>query len=252
MDIKWKQIQRMGPNDRHIHESTVKEPNAIKYKKLHYVNRPFLQYASSKWECAFIDFYDVFFNHLKYKPITFLEFGVYTGESIKYFRDYFKSSDAKIVGFDHHSCEFYGHDWLAQVKGIPNADDAGDPYDGPTNNVSFFLGDQTFSKDIKECCEEHGPFDIIMDDAAHYLDLTRNTFENAWPYLKEDGYYIIEDIGVNEVVTFLNEVTVKKEGRGVIVRPMGFGPHGGSTSSVTLVLLKSKDSITGLDEVLTE
>jgi len=252
MSVNWKKWDVMKPGDRHIHESTIKEPVAIKYKKLHYVNRPFLKYATSKWECAFIDFYDVFFNHLKDSAINFLEFGVYTGESIKYFRDYFTHPDTKIVGFDHHACEFYGHDWLAQVKGIPNTDDAGDKYDGNEHNVHLFLGDQLDAEAIKQCCEDHGPFDIMMDDASHFMDLTRNTFNNAWPYLKDGGYYIIEDIGIGEIKPLLDEVTAMKQGRGVLVQPAGFGPAGGGLSCVTLVLLKGPQSITGLDEVLTE
>lgn len=253
MDIRWKKWDKMKPGDRHVHESTIKDCGAIRYHKGHYVNRPYLKYSTSKWECSFIDLYDVLFSHLKHADIKLLELGVYTGESIKYFRDYFTNPDAQIVGFDHHPCEFYGHDWLASVKGIPNTPTSGDPYDGATHNVNFFLGDQSSPDQLKECCDQYGPFDIIIDDASHYVNLTDSTFRYVWPFLKEGGIYCVEDIGVNEIKYLLDEVTVMKWGRGVIMRPGGFGPASSGCSSVCLVLVKdSKYSITGLDEILTE
>jgi hypothetical protein len=250
MNINWKKVPRMGPSDRHIHEGEF-DSTAIAYRKGHYVNRPFLKYSSSKWECVYIDLYDVLFAPLKQKNITLIEYGVYTGESIRYFRDYFLNPDAHIVGFDHHKPEFYGHDWHAKVKGIPNTEDAGEAYDGPTHNVTFFLGDQNSDEDIKNCCEQHGPFDIVVDDASHAVDLTDFTFRRTWPYLKENGFYCIEDIGIQDIKYLLDEITVTKQGRGVLLQPSGFGPGGGG-SSVCLVLVKSKYGITGLDEVLVE
>ena len=187
----------------------------------------------------------------KLKNITLLEFGVYTGESIRYFRDYFVNPNAKIVGFDHSLPEFYGHDWYAKVKGIPNSNIAGEPYEGKTNNVFFFYGDQTNEEDIKYCGEEHGLFDIVIDDASHDVSLTDLTFRTIWPYCAENCIYCIEDIDEKNIRYLLDEITIKKRGRGVILKPSGFGP-GGSNSCVCLVIVKSKYSITGLEKVLTE
>lgn len=250
-DIKWKQVPRMKPGNRHIHEDTIKDPGAIRYAKGHYVNRPYLSYATSKHECAYTDLYCTLFAPLRNRPITLLELGVYTGESIKFFRDYFLNPNAEIIGFDSHKPEFYGHDWHAARKGIPNTEDAGEPYDGPTHNVFFFLGDQTNKEDLENCGKEYGRFDIVVDDASHYLDLTRNSLKTLWPYLNEGAFYCIEDIGEKDVKPILDEITVRNMGYGVIVKPLGFGPCSGG-SSVCLVLVKSKYRMPGLDEVLTE
>ena len=34
---------------------------------------------------------------------------------------------------------------------------------------------------------------MIIDDASHHYDLTKQSFQIAFPYLKDGGYYIIED-----------------------------------------------------------
>jgi cephalosporin hydroxylase len=39
------------------------------------------------------------------------------------------------------------------------------------------------------------PLDLIIDDASHLYEETRRTFEIAFPYLKPDGIYVVEDWG---------------------------------------------------------
>lgn len=39
------------------------------------------------------------------------------------------------------------------------------------------------------------PLDVIIDDASHQYELTKKTFEIAFPYLKPSGTYVIEDWG---------------------------------------------------------
>jgi len=200
------------------------------------VSRPYLGYSTSKWEHAYIDLYEVLLNPLKHRPdVSFLEFGVYAGESIRYFRDYFTHPDAKIIGFDKHPCEAYRHPWEAEA------------YSGPTHNVTFFLGNQEVDSDIDRVCRQHGPFDVIMDDASHDPDITDRVFRLSWPHLKDSGLYLVEDIGEAGVKPLLDEVITTKQGRGVICRPTGFGPTQGEGNSISLVLLKSNDGITGLD-----
>jgi len=37
------------------------------------------------------------------------------------------------------------------------------------------------------------PIDLVIDDASHHYDLSRKSFEIIFPYLREGGFYIIED-----------------------------------------------------------
>lgn len=253
LDIRWKKVERMKPGDRHIHEKSIPDLDLtghIRYAKGHYVTRPYLKYSSSKWENGYIDFYDIFFNHLKHKSdVSLLEFGVYTGESIRYFRDYFTNPNVKIVGFDPHPCEFYGHDWLAEVKGIPVNKSSGDKYEGASDNV-FFYNKDTSNESVIDCCKQYGPFDIIMDDASHYPDWAEKYFNLSWPYLKDEGLYLIEDIDPQLIGHLIDIVVASKQGRGVAVRMGGGFTGAGSGNSASVILLKSKYSITGLDEDL--
>lgn len=40
-----------------------------------------------------------------------------------------------------------------------------------------------------------GDLDLIVDDASHLYDLTKNSFEVAFPWLRPGGLYVIEDWG---------------------------------------------------------
>lgn len=245
-DIKWKKWDTMKPGDRHVHEKTMPcldDSRWIRYHKAHYVTRPYWEYSSSKWEQSYPDMYELLFHSLKHKSeVTFLELGVYTGESIRYFRDFFTHPDAKIVGFDHKPCEFYGADW----------NNHGSSYSGNTHNVVFYQGDQENQSDLEDVAAVHGPFDVIMDDANHNPQLTEDVFHSLWDSLKEGGLYLIEDIAENNIIHLLSEVVIKCEGKGFYARIAGFGPDKMAVSGGCLVLIKTKDRITGLDEVLVE
>ena len=42
-------------------------------------------------------------------------------------------------------------------------------------------------------------YDFILDDGLHLAHANSNLLTNAWPYLKENGVYIIEDIKLNHL-----------------------------------------------------
>ena len=237
--INWKPIPKMSPGSPHPHQATMDiQDNWIKYEKGHYITRPYWKYASSKWEMSLPETYEVLFHPIKHSPdVVLLELGVYTGESISYFRDFFTHPDAKIVGFDSHSCDHYGM--------------GSGPYSGSTHNVVFCQGDQKDSNAIKKVCETHGPFNVVMDDASHDPQLTEDVFHLVWPFIKEGGFYIVEDLGHDQIAHLLDEVVVDNQGKGFFSDgSYGFGPRAGKGG--LWVLLKTKDRITGLDEVLVE
>ncbi len=250
-EIKWKKYKTMSPGDWHPHrgEWTPEQEahnlqGTLRCEKGHYVNRPYLKYSTSKWEQGMIDVYEVLFNHWKEQPITLLEFGVYYGESMHYYRDFFTNPDARIVGFDHQPTEFYGKEHRGGLES----------YVWPgRHNVHLVKGEQRSDADVKKVCEDYGPFDIINDDGMHdYPHPTEDVFRICWPYVKEGGYYLIEDVDSKKTKHLLDEIVVKGEGKGFSLHGgfQGFGTHGGG--GAILVLMKTKNRITGLDEVLTE
>jgi SAM-dependent methyltransferase len=118
------------------------------------------------------DLYDRYFAELADLPITLLELGTCTGESIKVFASYFKKG--KIIGVD--------------------IDDQGVDFSGD-QNVVFALGDQRSAEQLNNICTTHAPggLDIIIDDASHYGSWSLASYSILYPHLKPGGLYIVED-----------------------------------------------------------
>ncbi len=132
-----------------------------------------MKYNTDKFAHGLIEIYEKKFNHLREKPINLLEIGVAKGGSLKYWASFFNHERSKILGLDRHipSCEF-------------------------SENVSLINGDQNDIKLLKQTASDHGPFNIIIDDASHFTRETSNCFNSLWSEIKSDGYYVIEDWGV--------------------------------------------------------
>lgn len=116
--------------------------------------------------------YDSYLAPLAAQPLTLLELGVYSGESLKIFATYFPR--AKIIGVDLHD---------------PDADFSGFP------NIRFELGDQRDAKRLAEICARHAPdgLDVIIDDAAHLGANSWASYQALFPFWKPGGLYFVED-----------------------------------------------------------
>ena len=61
--------------------------------------------------------------------------------------------------------------------------------------VSVFIGDQNNPEHLEECIKTYGAdYDLIVDDGSHYGEHIVTSFKTLYPYLKEGGIYIIEDL----------------------------------------------------------
>lgn len=116
--------------------------------------------------------------HLREKPIKLLEVGVFRGESMKAWLDYFPN--AEIYGIDIFTrvdpkqIEVLNHPrvtWFKMDSTIP----------GVTEFIQSFCG-----KDIK--------FDVIVDDGLHTPRANAQTFNNLMPLLADNGMYFVEDV----------------------------------------------------------
>eukprot|EP01036_Dinobryon_divergens_P022503 gene22502-30764_t len=54
-----------------------------------------------------------------------------------------------------------------------------------TSTTSSGMGDATW--------------DIIIDDGGHYLDLIEKSFATLWPFVSPGGYYIVEDLNMEQL-----------------------------------------------------
>jgi len=107
------------------------------------------------------------FDPLREREIHLLELGIFEGSSLKMWRDFFPNG--LIAGLDLDPVE---------VDGCRT-------YAGSQDDVTVL------DRIVDEC----GPFDIVIDDAAHIADPARTSLWHLWPHLRVGGHYVIEDWG---------------------------------------------------------
>ncbi len=130
------------------------------------------QYDSDKIDCDYLKKYDPIFEPYVQKKIALLELGVLKGGSLLLWRDYFPFGT--IAGID--------------IK-LPHGFDPGE-------RIHIFEGNQADLRFLSQVADSIAPegFDIIIDDASHFGELTKTTFWHLFDnHLKPNGLYVIED-----------------------------------------------------------
>ena len=130
-------------------------------------------YKSDKIEHGYIEIYDSYFKQLKNKKLKILEIGIADGKSLLTWSDYFKNSI--IIGIDIHKIN-------AGEKKLDR------------ENIRIHQGSQSDVKFVNEIIKEYGSFDIIIDDGSHLSNDVKKSFHLLFPYLNNDGLYVVEDI----------------------------------------------------------
>lgn len=133
-------------------------------------------YWSDKWgRHYYTPHYQEHFRKYKYRPINLLEIGVggykdpnLGGNSLRMWKKFFPFG--RIFSID-----------LFEKKGIEE------------KRIRIFQGSQIDQDFLKKVVEEIGEIDIIIDDGSHLNDHVKITFDILFPYLKNDGLYVIED-----------------------------------------------------------
>lgn len=107
---------------------------------------------------------------------SILEIGVYAGGSLNMWSDYLKSLRVKhkIVGVDLDPSSMSVQDF--------------------NRNIVIEIGDQADLQFLKYVVDQHGPFDVIIDDGSHMCEHQQKSFEFLFDFLKNSGIYIVEDV----------------------------------------------------------
>ena len=138
----------------------------------------------------------VFPNYMGYYeklPVRFLEIGIKKGASLRMWNDYFEHEDAHLVAVDND---------LTTFEHVPM-----------TPRWHMALGSQYDKEFLATVGEEHGPFDIIVDDGCHHPEAQITAFKGLWPFISRGGIYVIEDLyesftkGNQSLVTYLDNMT---------------------------------------------
>ena len=134
------------------------------------------KYEAIKWQ-HYLEIYTEIWERFV-EPPRVCEIGVWQGGSLKLWSD---CSDF-VLGVDigEQPCEFPDNVLFKKVSQVGTAK---------------YLEDENLgrSSKLKEVVGEHAPYDIIIDDASHNINLTEGTFFSLFDLVKPNGIYIIED-----------------------------------------------------------
>ena len=124
---------------------------------------------------AYTGIYHFLFHKIKEEKLIIAELGCYKNEGMKMFREYFKN--ATLFGYD------------IGKKYIESA------INDKLQNTKYFLMDVNNLDSIKNgLSKSDEKFDIIFDDSSHDFEHQIKIIEGCIPFLKKNGYLIIEDI----------------------------------------------------------
>lgn len=119
--------------------------------------------------------YQQHFEPWRHRPLKVLEIGVggledprAGGESLRMWKAYFRR--ASIVGIDIYDKSFHDE-----------------------SRITTIVGSQADPAFLRQVHEQHGPFDIIIDDGSHFVEHVITTFNVLFPLLAKDGIYAVED-----------------------------------------------------------
>lgn len=125
----------------------------------------------------YLVWYEQFLGPMRDEPITILEIGVFGGESLRTWRDYFQR--ARVVGMDiDPACQQH-----AEAR------------------IEIVIGDSGNLADLARAAS-FGPFDLVIDDGGHAADDQITAWNALLPSVKPGGLYILEDVMVAPVGEF--------------------------------------------------
>lgn len=129
-------------------------------------------YASDKGEVYhnYLGIYEKYFSKYRDSLENFLEIGLWQGESIRMWREYFNTGN--LVGADILD--------LTHIN-LPN--------------TQILLCDQSERDQLEAlAAKTFSEFDIIIDDGGHMMHQQQITLGTMFKYLKPGGVFVIEDL----------------------------------------------------------
>jgi hypothetical protein len=144
------------------------------------------KYNSDKSRKHYYDLiYEKDFNSIQNKNINICEIGILGGSSLKTWLEYFTNAEIYAVDIiDKNSVDILSHP-----------------------RIKYLQHDSTDKKITKELEKWNTEFDIIIEDGLHTPIANQKTFENFWPFLKNNGSYYIEDFFPLHIMTDLDYKT---------------------------------------------
>lgn len=130
---------------------------------------------------TYTSYYDELFTPIRHKPVSVLEIGTLSGQSLRMWDMYFDHPETKITGVDIH-------EWWTP---------------SPDSRIKMHIGNGTSHEFMKGVVDAAGPFDIVIDDAGHFCGDQKQTLSIMWPHVKPGGLYCCEDLHSNYSKTYI-------------------------------------------------
>ena len=134
-----------------------------------------LKYGTDKssYGHEYLSFFELFFAPIRDDKLTILEIGVFEGQSLRTWAEYFPN--ARIIGVD-----------IAPAS------------ERVTNDrIVIELADQSNVQQLTNIAQKHGPFDIIIEDGSHMCEHQITSLRTMFPFVTDSGIYIVEDLQTN-------------------------------------------------------
>lgn len=131
-----------------------------------------------------IDQYARFFSaHPEFNPDRVVELGMWEGGSVAFWFEVFKPKKHIAIDLQTRTDSPYFQKYVSE-RGLQNRLKT---Y-WHTNQADTGRLNEIWKHDFNE-----QPLDLVMDDASHYYELTKISFETLFPLVKPGGFYVIED-----------------------------------------------------------
>lgn len=121
-------------------------------------------------EHSYGDFYESWLLLRRELPLKILEIGIFRGASLLAFRDYLPFAEIHGVDINHK----------AMILG--------------QERITTHVCNQADKRSIQCICQEHGPFDLVIDDGSHLPQDQMKTFYDIAQFVQDGGMYVIEDV----------------------------------------------------------
>lgn len=140
----------------------------------------------------FLDFYDNVFKDYRHKEIKILEIGIDKGASIAMLREYFTKAEIHATDVIQSYLENMENKKLYNVK-------------------CNYL-DQSNKESLEKYFDDHGTFDIIIDDGSHKMSHQKLTFNVCMDKgLNEKGIYVLEDLHTSLLSQYPKSLYIDEE-----------------------------------------
>ncbi len=119
----------------------------------------------------YTEIYARYLSSLRDKPIKFLEIGIYKGNSVKLWEEYFSAAELHFIDITLENVDYL------------------------SERSHYHVANQESPRDLQAFIRKTGGnFDLIIDDGGHTMGQQIISFQHLFLHVKSGGMYIIEDL----------------------------------------------------------